>query len=99
MPRNPPRPQPGQARHLLDELHHDLINGHVDIATAVRRMRQISGLTQPEFARHRGISLQTLRQIETAKGNPTVETLDRIASIFGFRTGFVPRDPGHPPKS
>jgi len=94
MPRNPPRPGPIEARRLLEQLHSDMSDGRIDIATAVRKMRHISGLNQPEFARHRGISLQTLRQIETGKGNPTVETLDRIAGIFGLRTGFVRKESG-----
>ena len=74
MPRNPPRPDPAQARTQLDALYAGLA----------------SGLSQPEFARHRGISVQALRQIETGRGNPTVRTLDAIARVFGLETGFVP---------
>ena len=91
MPRNPPRPNPDQAREQLRQLYRELAAGQVEISDAVRRMRHISGLTQPEFARHRGISVQALRQIETGKANPTVATLDNIASIFGLKTGFVPK--------
>lgn len=91
MPRNPPRPGPDQAREKLDQLYSDLATGKIEIGEAVRRMRHISGLTQPEFARHRGISVQALRQIETGKANPTVATLNNIASIFGLKTGFVPK--------
>lgn len=53
-------------------------------------MRHISGLTQPEFARHRGISVQALRQIESGQANPTVATLNAIAQVFGLKAGFVP---------
>jgi len=94
MPRNPSRPDPAEARLRLDALYADVASGGIDIATAVRRMRHISGLTQPEFARHRGISVQALRQIESGRGNPTVRTLDAIARVFGLQTGFVPRRPG-----
>ena len=52
------------------------------------------GLTQPEFAAHRGISVQALRQIESGRGNPTVETLDKIVAVFGLQVGFVPRRRG-----
>ena len=90
MPRNPPRPDAAQARAQLDALHAALASGDIDIASAVRRMRTISGLTQPQFARHRGISVQALRQIETGHGNPTVKTLDAIARVFGLKVGFVP---------
>lgn len=90
MPRNPARPDPQQAREQLNQLHRDLASGRIEIGEAVRRMRHISGLTQPEFARHRGISVQALRQIESGKANPTVTTLNNIAEIFGLKTGFVP---------
>ena len=90
MPRNPPRPDAAAARIQLDELYAGLASGKVGLADAVRRMRHLSGLTQPQFARHRGISVQALRQIESGHGNPTIKTLDAIASIFGLRTGFVP---------
>ncbi|ODS62978.1 MAG: hypothetical protein ABS41_07325 [Arenimonas sp. SCN 70-307] len=91
MPRNPPRPSPEQARVELDSLYSGLADGSLGIAEAVRRMRRLSGLSQPQFAKHRGISLPTLRQIETGRGNPTVETLDAIGKVFGLRAGFVPR--------
>lgn len=90
MPRNPPRPDPAQARAQLDALYTGLASGQIGLADAVRRMRHISGLSQPDFARHRGISVQALRQIETGRGNPTVRTLDAIARVFGLETGFVP---------
>ena len=91
MPRNPKKHDPQYARDQLRQLHRDLAAGEIYIGEAVRRMRHISGLTQPEFARHRRISVQTLRQIESGKANPTVSTLDAIADIFGLKTGFVPK--------
>ncbi|TXK64575.1 helix-turn-helix domain-containing protein [Alkalisalibacterium limincola] len=90
MPRNPPRPSPAEARIQLDALYAALSRGEIDLAHAVRRMRHISGLTQPEFARHRGISVQALRQIESGRGNPTVKSLNAIAEVFGLQVGFVP---------
>ena len=52
-------------------------------------MRRISRLTQPEFAKHRGISLGALKQIEAGTGNPTIDTLEKIGEIFAVRVGFV----------
>jgi transcriptional regulator with XRE-family HTH domain len=51
-------------------------------------MQKRSRLTQPEFTKHRGIGAQALRQIENGSGNPTIETLDKVAAIFGLRVGF-----------
>ena len=90
MPRNPAKPDPQKARELLDALYRDLASGHIEIGQAIRRMRHISGLTQPQFARHRGISVQALRQIESGHANPTIATLNTIVEIFGLKTGFVP---------
>ena len=53
-------------------------------------MRHLSGLPQPEFAKHRGISVQALKQVELGKGNPMVTTLDASAGC-GLRPGFVAR--------
>ena len=84
---------PEHVRALRDQLNADLDAGHLDLGQAVKRMRQISGLTQAQFAEHRGLSLLTLKRIETGKGNPTVETLNRIGKIFGLQVGFVrPRE-------
>jgi DNA-binding XRE family transcriptional regulator len=82
---------PALATARREDFYNAAIRGQLTVGQAVAAMRKISRLTQPEFAAHRGISVQALRQIETGKGNPTVETLDKIASIFGLQVGFVPK--------
>ncbi len=74
---------------LRDELYSDLRANRISLGDAVLRMQKISGLTQPEFARHRGVSLAALRQVTSGRGNPTVETLNKIVSIFGLEAGLV----------
>lgn len=76
-------------RRLREALDADLVNGRLSVGEAVRRMRELSGLTQVEFAAHRGIALPTLKRIELDQANPTVGTLDRIGEAFGLRAGFV----------
>jgi transcriptional regulator with XRE-family HTH domain len=71
-----------------DQFYASIRKGELSIAEAVVAMRKMSQLTQPEFAKHRGISVQALRQIESGNGNPTVETLNKIASIFTVQVGF-----------
>ena len=80
-------------RQLRDQFAEDIEAGRLDFGTAVKRMREISGLTQEQFAKHRGVSLLTLKRIEQGRGNPTVETLNRIGKIFALRVGFVPLKP------
>jgi DNA-binding XRE family transcriptional regulator len=85
------RHDPAAAQAARAALYEGLREGRLDLAAAVRQMRRVSGLTQAEFARHRGISLAALRQIEGGRGNPTVETLNKIASVFSLEAGFVPK--------
>ncbi|MBK6580969.1 MAG: helix-turn-helix transcriptional regulator [Sandaracinaceae bacterium] len=71
-------------------LFEDLDAGRLDLAETVRRMRQVTGMTQGEFAEKvAGVSRLTIAQIERGEGNPTVETLERVGSAFGLRLGFV----------
>ncbi len=90
MPTIPPRSRdPAAIRLLRDQFAEDIAAGRLDIGQAVKRMRQISGLTQEQFARHRGLSLLTLKRVENNRGNPTVGTLNQIGDIFGLKVGFV----------
>lgn len=76
-----------EARHALFEA---AATGKLAVGDAVRRMRRITGLTQADFARRiAGISPGALAQIESGRGNPTVETLDKIGAAFGLEVGFV----------
>ena len=63
--------------------------GAVTLQHAVREMRAISRLTQAQFAEHRGVSLKTIKEIESGKGNPTIQTLNRIGQFFGLEVAFV----------
>lgn len=77
-------------RELREQLYRQVASGELTLGRAVALMRKISHLTQPEFARHRGISVDALRKLEADTGNPTVETLNKVASVFGLQVGFVP---------
>ena len=83
-------PNPEVAAALRTELYQAVASGQITIGQAVAKMRKLSRLTQEEFARHRGISVQALRQIERDEGNPTVETLNKLAFVFSLQVGFVP---------
>ena len=74
---------------LLREFLESFPENPMPIAAAVKRMRKISGLNQAEFAKHRDISLASLRMIEQGVGNPSVKTLNKIAEVFGMEIGFT----------
>jgi transcriptional regulator with XRE-family HTH domain len=76
-------------RALRDELTLSVDKGELNVQAAVKLMRKISGLTQKEFALHRGVSLKVIKDIERGEGNPTVSTLNRIGAIFGLEVSYV----------
>ncbi|MGK5078628.1 helix-turn-helix transcriptional regulator [Janthinobacterium sp. HLX7-2] len=78
-----------QLRQRRAVLYDAIARGEVTLQNAVKEMRAISRLTQAEFAAHRGISLKTLKEIESGKGNPTIQTLNRIGQFFGLEVAFV----------
>ena len=80
---------PEVAASRREQFYADIANGTLTISQAVVAMRKISRLTQIEFATHRGMSVQSLKQIEAGTANPTVETLQKISDIFGLKIGFV----------
>ncbi len=47
--------------------------GAVTLQYAVKEMRAISRMTQAEFATHRGVSTKVIKEIESGKGNPTIQ--------------------------
>lgn len=79
-----------EARTRRDRLMHAATRAQLSLTDGVREMRAISGLTQDQFAEHRGISTRVIKALELGKANPTVATLNRIADFYGLEVGFVP---------
>jgi len=74
------------------ELIEAIENHELSLGEAVRRMREISGMSQKAYAEHIvGIAPRILAEIERNEGNPTVETLNKIGRPFGYTVGFVPK--------
>src|SRR5258708_7285011 len=70
---------------LRKNFYEGIDRGHLTISDAVRAMRAIFDMTQAEFSVHRGVSEQTVQDLELGRGRPDVESLNRIASIFGLQ--------------
>lgn len=79
-----------KARERRDRLIKNASEADLSLTDGVREMRAISGMTQEEFAEHRGISTRALKALELGQGNPTISTLNRIAEFYGLEVGFVP---------
>ena len=67
-------------------LYEQIEAGELDVSTAVRTMRRLTGMTQEEYARRvAGVSVNTLKAIEQGRANPRVSTLDRVGEPSGSR--------------
>lgn len=71
-------------------LYADLERGALTLGQATRRMRKIIGITQVEYAtRVLKIFPRVLMDLENDRGNPTLETLEKVAKPFGLKVSFV----------
>lgn len=83
---------PADIRREKEALYADLEAGRLTLGQATRRMRKIVGLTQVKYAGEvLKIYPRVLMEIEKDRGNPTLETLEKIARPFGLKVGFVRR--------
>lgn len=74
---------------LIEHLREALQRGAMGWADSCRFMRASHGLTQAQFAQQVGVSLKVIKELESGSGNPTLESLNRIAERFGMRVGLV----------
>ena len=80
---------PEAERLLRDRFYQDIAEHRLSLATSIKTMRRLSRLTQAEFAKHRGISLVTLKALESGKTQSKVDTLNKVGEIFGLELAFV----------
>lgn len=60
---------------------------------AVSEIRKTLGMTQEEFAALVQLTRRQIAEMERDEANPTLDTMQRIARVFGFTVGFLPRKP------
>lgn len=60
------------------------MNDGMPIGAGVRRRRKALGISQRDLSEISGVSVHTLSDIESGKGNPTVATLERILRPLGM---------------
>ena len=58
------------------------------LGETIRKMRQILGKTQPEFASLVKVAPRIISDLERGVGNPRLDTLNRIGRLFGLGLGF-----------
>ena len=50
----------------------------------IKARRDSLQITQETLAQLSGVALRTLKQFESGKGNPTLQTLHKIADVLGL---------------
>ena len=84
-----------KTRENKELLFEALASGEITIGEATKRMRKIVGLTQKDYAEKvLKIYPRVLMEIEKDRGNPTLETLEKIGKPFGLKIGFVKKTLG-----
>jgi y4mF family transcriptional regulator len=63
------------------------------ISKIIRERRRELGVSQADLARLSGLSLHGLSDIETGKGNPTLQTLLKLLNVLGLRISIHPANP------
>ena len=55
-----------------------------NIIETLKKRRIRLQVTQETFALLTGVSLRTIKQLEAGKGNPTLETIQKLANVLGL---------------
>lgn len=61
-----------------------------EIGQAIAERRDTLGITQSRLAKLSGISVHTLSNLETGRGNVTLATLLKVAAVVGFQVRIGP---------
>lgn len=59
------------------------------IGQQIRERRKDLKINQAKLAQLSGIGLNSLSRLESGKGNPTLESLQKIAEVLGIELKFV----------
>lgn len=84
------RPEHKEVQRLRHELFDDIEAGNLSLEEVPRRMRKILGMNRKDYAEKiLKIGFDTLQDIETGKGNPTLKSLRAIGAPWGLDIAFV----------
>ena len=54
------------------------------ISEKIKKRRLLLGIRQQDLADISGVGLRTIKEIETNKGNPSIQTLSKILDVLGM---------------
>ena len=56
----------------------------MDISTILKERRAALNISQQDLSEMAGVSLATIKDLERGLGNPSLKTLERIATVLGL---------------
>lgn len=62
-----------------------------ELGTILRQRRKLAGITQRDLAALSELGVHTLSDLESGKGNPTLEVLSRVCGVLGLEIRLTPR--------
>ncbi len=65
-----------------------------EIFNIVKARRESLHVTQETLAQLSGVALRTLKQFESGKGNPTLQTLQKLGDALGLEVTVVIKNKG-----
>ena len=60
-----------------------------ELIEMIKARRESLKINQEDLADLSGVGLRTLKQFESGKGNPTLETLQKLADALGLELTFI----------
>jgi transcriptional regulator with XRE-family HTH domain len=68
-------------------------NSVTKLGRVIRERRELLGLIQPQLTTLSGISTRTIQLVEQGKGNPSLNTLIRLADPLGLSLELILKVP------
>ena len=65
-----------------------------NIGHLLRKRRELLGLLQPQLAAISGVSIRTIQLVEMGKGNPSLDTLIKLADPLGLQIQLSIKEAG-----
>lgn len=59
-----------------------------ELIKTIKDRREVLQVTQETLAELSGVGLRTLKQFESGKGNPTLQTLQKLSDVLGLEVGL-----------
>jgi len=64
-----------------------------EIGKKIKERRDTLGITQPDLAEMAGVNINTIYNIESGRGNPTLSKLNNIVDILGMEITLTVKRP------